>query len=75
MALELGSLKKAVASLDRAWNFSQKRLAKKDTGPEEAEVIKAGVRPPFQYDYDDFNSNVWQYKSVVISVLQPYTHA
>jgi hypothetical protein len=26
MAFDLGSLKKAVASLDRAWNFSQDRL-------------------------------------------------
>jgi hypothetical protein len=41
MALELGSLKKAVASLNRAWNFSRNRLGEKTTGPEEAEVIRA----------------------------------
>jgi nucleotidyltransferase substrate binding protein (TIGR01987 family) len=52
MALELGSLKKAVASLDRAWNFSRNRLAQKDVGPEEAEVIRAGVVQNFEFTYE-----------------------
>jgi nucleotidyltransferase substrate binding protein (TIGR01987 family) len=52
MALELGSLKKAVASLERAWNFSQNRLAQKGVGPEEAEVIRAGVVQNFEFTYE-----------------------
>jgi nucleotidyltransferase substrate binding protein (TIGR01987 family) len=52
MALELNSLKKAVASLGRAWNFSRNRLGEKTVGPEEAEVIRAGVIQNFEFTYE-----------------------
>lgn len=52
MALELGSLKKAIASLERAWNFSHKRLKNKDIEPDEAELLKAGVIQNFEFTYE-----------------------
>jgi nucleotidyltransferase substrate binding protein (TIGR01987 family) len=52
MALDLGSLKKAVASLNRAWNFSQDRLDKKEIGQTEAEVVRAGVVQNFEFTYE-----------------------
>ncbi len=43
MKLVLNSLANAIASMDRALRFADKRLIMEDIDDEEKEVIKAGV--------------------------------
>lgn len=52
MALDLESLIKAVASLERAWNFSANRLKSSDISPDEADVLRAGVVQNFEFTYE-----------------------
>lgn len=50
--LDLGSLRKAVSSLERALNFTGERLAINNISAEEKEVIIAGVIQNFEFTYE-----------------------
>jgi len=50
--LDLSSLRKAIASMERALNFADERLASKNISLEEVEVIKAGVIQNFEFTYE-----------------------
>ncbi|WP_153725333.1 nucleotidyltransferase substrate binding protein [Heliorestis convoluta] len=50
--LDLSSLRKAVASLERALNFAQVRLANNNISLDEKEVIQAGVIQNFEFTYE-----------------------
>jgi nucleotidyltransferase substrate binding protein (TIGR01987 family) len=50
--LELASLEKAVASLDRAWGFARKKMDNETPGAEELEVLKAAIIQNFEFTYE-----------------------
>ncbi|KAB2951969.1 DUF86 domain-containing protein [Heliorestis acidaminivorans] len=50
--LDLSSLKKAVASLERAHKFANGRLANNNVSLDEKEVIQAGVIQNFEFTYE-----------------------
>ncbi|MDR3543819.1 MAG: HI0074 family nucleotidyltransferase substrate-binding subunit [Desulfosporosinus sp.] len=52
MSLELSSLEKAVASLERAWNFTTRKLAEGKVEQDEIEVYKAAVIQNFEFSYE-----------------------
>jgi len=52
MKLELSSLKKAIASMDRTLQFSIERLSDEHIVDQEAEVVKAAVIQNFEFTYE-----------------------
>jgi hypothetical protein len=50
--LELTSLEKAVASLDRAWGFARNKIDNETPGAEELEVLKAAIIQNFEFTYE-----------------------
>ncbi|MDR3584225.1 MAG: HI0074 family nucleotidyltransferase substrate-binding subunit [Desulfosporosinus sp.] len=52
MSLELSSLEKAVASLERAWNFTNRKLSEGKVEQDEIEVYKAAVIQNFEFSYE-----------------------
>ncbi len=52
MSLELSSLKKAVRSMDRAWNFVNARFGSGSATEDEKEVLKAAVIQNFEFTYE-----------------------
>ena len=52
MKLVLNSLESAIASMDRALKFADKRLCLEDIDEEEKEVIRAGVVQNFEFTYE-----------------------
>lgn len=50
--LDLSSLKKAIALMERAWEFADERLNTKDISLAEKEVIQAGVIQNFEFTYE-----------------------
>ena len=52
MALELGSIKKAVASMERVCEYANKKIAADNVGSQEMEVIKAAAIQNFEFTYE-----------------------
>lgn len=52
MQLDLSSLKKALSSMDRAWNYSHKRLESGNLEQDEIEVLRAAVNQNFEFTYE-----------------------
>lgn len=52
MALELGSFKKAIASMERVCEYADKKIAKGGLDSQELEVIKAAVIQNFEFTYE-----------------------
>lgn len=50
--LDLTSLKKAILSLERAWNFASYRLKDDNIEQDEVEVLKAAVIQNFEFTYE-----------------------
>ena len=50
--LELSSLKKAIASLERAWAFARNKIDNENPGLEELEVLKAAIIQNFEFTYE-----------------------
>ena len=52
MSLELSSLEKAVGCLERAWNFTNRKLSEENIEQDEIEVYKAAVIQNFEFSYE-----------------------
>lgn len=50
--LDLSSLKKAVASMDRAWNYIGSRIEVVNLSEDEKEILKAAVIQNFEFTYE-----------------------